>query len=117
MRLHLPVAAIAASLFVLAAPQAKAMCANGVCGLESGPVQAQGEQVPGGQGQAGQGQAQSPGHGGMSGGTAMGGMNMGGQRGGGMQGVMMNCPMMKQMASLQERVRMMEDMMGMTKQN
>lgn len=67
-------------------------CASGVCGVDQGQQKAQTNNQP------------------------MQGMNHGTQQGGGMgmgMGMMM-CPMMKQMAQLQERVRMMEDMMGMS---
>lgn len=64
-------------------------CASGVCGVDQGQQKAQTNNQP------------------------MQGMNHGTQQGGGMGMGMMMCPMMKQMAQLQERVRMMEDMMGM----
>lgn len=84
--------AVVSILTFSSAAFAQSGCANGSCGMEPTQVQAQ---------------AQSPGQ-------AMQGMSHGAQQGsGGMNMGMMMCPMMKQMAQLQERVRMMEDMMGM----
>jgi hypothetical protein len=82
------------SAAMLSTAASAAGCADGVCGLE--PPQSQS-----GQSQPGQTQAQGQ--------PAMPGMQMQG----GMAGMMANCPMMKQMAALNDRVRMMEDMMQM----
>lgn len=77
------------SAAILSATASAAGCADGICGLE--PPQNQ------------PGQVQSQGQ------PAMPGMQMQS----GMAGMMANCPMMKQMAALNDRVRMMEDMMQM----